>query len=189
MSRVAARHHRADPYEEESAMVILGLVLLIGAGVFAAAVVTSNTGTVGADLWGWQISNVSLREVFVAGAVAGAVALLGLVMLFAGTRRARRLRRERRELTRENARLAQHVDSGEPRVEPGAWPAGQVPESAAVPVERTEAPGYNARPGHEGPPPPSYDRATIERDGPAGDGYEPATAGQPAADEAARRQR
>jgi uncharacterized integral membrane protein len=200
MSLIAARHRRADPFEEESAMVILGLVLLIGAGVFAAAVVTSNTGTVGADLWGWHVSNVSMSEVFVAGAVAGAAVLLGLVMMVAGSRRAQRLRRERKTLARENARLVQHLDSGEQRVEPASWPAGQqaVQDPAAVPVQRTEAPAYNEapaayaeRPGHGSPPPPSYDRARIEseRDRPAEDGYEPAAAGQPTADEASRRQR
>jgi hypothetical protein len=180
--------------------VIFGLVLLIGVGAFATAVVTSNTGTVGADLWGWHASNVSLSEVFVAGAAAGAAVLLGLVMVFAGSRRAQRLRRERKELTRENARLVQHVDSAEQRVEPAAWPAGQqaVQDPAAVPVQRSEAPVHdeapaalNAGPGHGSPPPPSYDRARIEseRDRPAEDGYEPAAAGQPAAEEVSRRQR
>src|SRR5205814_1790966 len=87
-SRVCTRKRRVitapTPYEEESAMVVLGLVLLVGAGVFAASVISSNTGAVGGDLWGLHISNVTVGEVFVAGLAAGAVALLGLVMMLAG---------------------------------------------------------------------------------------------------------
>src|SRR5947209_3087138 len=98
-------------------MVVFGLVLLVGAGVFAASVISSNTGAVGGDLWGLHISNVSMAGAFLAGVAAGAVALLGLVMLFAGSRRSQRLRRERRELARENARLAQHVESTEARAD------------------------------------------------------------------------
>ena len=173
-------------------MVVLGLVLLIGAGVFAAAVVASNTGAVGADLWGLHVSNLSLGEAFVAGLATGVIALLALVMLFAGTRRARRLRRERRELTRENARLVRHAGSTEPP--PDAWPARQdaVAEPAVVPAERTEQPVYNSGPGYQSPPPPSYDRPTIEseHERAAADGYEhePVPAG-PNADEASRRRR
>ena len=171
-------------------MVVLGLVLLIGAGVFAVAVVASNTGAVGADLWGLHISNLSLGEAFVAGVATGVVALLAVVMLFAGTRRAQRLRRERRELARENARLVQHAGS-EPPAEPQAWqgqPGATAP--AAVPAERAEQPVYPMGPAHQGPPPPSYDRATIEseRGRADADGYQPVTAGQPPADEASRRQ-
>ena len=93
-SRVCTRKRRVitapTPYEEESAMVVLGLVLLVGAGVFAASVISSNTGAVGGDLWGLHISNVTVGEVFVAGLAAGAVALLGLVMMLAGSRRSQR---------------------------------------------------------------------------------------------------
>jgi hypothetical protein len=160
--------------------------------VFAAAVVTSNTGAVGVDLWGAHISNLSLGGVFVAGLATGVLALLGLVMLFAGMRRAQRLRRERRALAKENARLVQHAGSTEPVAEP-VWPAQQRTEGepTAAPVHRSEAPAHDAAPGYGTPPPPSYDRATIEseRDRAAEDGYEPATAGQSAPDEVSRRQR
>ena len=130
-------------------MVVLGLLLLVGAGVFAAAVITSNTGAVGADLWGLHISNLSLGAFYIAGLVTGFAALLGLVVLFAGMRRTRRLRHERKALTRENARLTQHVGAM-PQPEPGpqpeaaGWPAGPVAPAS--------------------PPPPSYDRSAIEAD-------------------------
>src|SRR5262249_31824766 len=114
MSPVAAHRHRAysaevDPAEEEPPMVVLGLLLLIGAGVFAAAVITSNSGTVGGDLWGLHVSNLSLGVVYIAGLVTALVVLLALVMLSAGMRRGRRLRQERRALAQENARLSRHV--------------------------------------------------------------------------------
>src|SRR5690349_7800367 len=109
MSPGAARHDCPDPVEEESTMVVLGLLLLIGAGVFAAAVITSNTGAVGGDLWGLHISNVSLGTVYVAGMLTSLVALVALVVLLAGMRRGRRLRQERRTLAKENARLSQSL--------------------------------------------------------------------------------
>jgi hypothetical protein len=128
-------------------MVVLGLLLLVGAGVFAAAVITSNTGAVGADLWGLHISNLSLGSVYVAGLVTGFAALLGLVVLFAGMRRTRRLRHERKALARENARLSQHVSTG-PQPEPAPQP---------------EVGGHPVGQGAVGtPPPPSYDRSAIE---------------------------
>jgi FtsZ-interacting cell division protein ZipA len=125
-------------------MVFLGLVLLVGAGVFTAAVITSNTTAVGADLWGWHIDNLSLGGVFVAGMVAGVAALLGLVMLFGGMRRSARLSRERRQLAKENARLAHRqaeVDRNESdRVsDQEVLPVNRktVVEPAPVPTERT----------------------------------------------------
>ncbi len=129
-------------------MVVLGLLLLVGAGVFAAAVITSNTGAVGADLWGLHISNLSLGAFYVAGLVTGFAALLGLVVLFAGMRRTRRLRHERKTLARENARLSQHVGTG-----PQDVGTGPQPEAAGWP-------GGPAAPAS--PPAPSYDRSAIE---------------------------
>src|SRR5215212_10307152 len=122
-------------------MVVLGLVFLVGAGVFAAAVISSNTGAVGGDLWGLHISNVSLGGAFVAGLVAGAVALLGLVMLFGGMRRGQRLRRERRELAKENARLTQHADGTVTRNDTDDWSGrhGATSEPTDLPVQRAEA--------------------------------------------------
>jgi hypothetical protein len=180
-------------------MVVLGLVLLLGAGVFAASAISSNTGAVGGDLWGLHISNVTVGEVFVAGLATGAVALLGLVMMFAGSRRSQRLRRERRELARENARLVQHVDSGEQRV---AEAPGVPVDRNAVPVDRNGVPvDRNGAPvtdrterlnpareeRYASPPPPSYDRASIAPDGSTADNYETTPSGEPVPGEAPRR--
>jgi type II secretory pathway pseudopilin PulG len=116
-------------------MVVLGLVLLVAAGVFTAAVITSNTSTTAADLWGAHVSNISLGGVFVAGMVAGVVALLGLVMLFGGMRRSARRNRERRQLARENARLNRRQEAVTDEEVPDNHRT--VVEPAPVPTERT----------------------------------------------------
>lgn len=92
-------------------MAVLGLILLAAAGVFTAAVVTSNTDTLAVDLWNISVSNVTLGVVFVAGMITTVVAVVGLGLLMGGLRRNRRLRKERRTLRRENEQLAQRVDT------------------------------------------------------------------------------
>jgi hypothetical protein len=88
-------------------VAVLGLILLVAAGVLTAAVVTSNTGAIETDLWGATISNISAGAVFVSGMLTTIVAVAGLLLLLAGARRGRRLQQERRVLRRENRRLAQ----------------------------------------------------------------------------------
>jgi hypothetical protein len=90
-------------------VAVLGLILLIGAGLLTAAVVTSNTGAIDTDLWGLTISNLSLGAVFVAGLLTTLVGVAGLLLLTAALRRGRRLRQERKVLRRENERLAHQV--------------------------------------------------------------------------------
>ena len=95
-------------------MAVLGLILLAAAGVLTAAVVTSNTDTLAVDLWGVTVSNVTLGVVFVAGMITTVLAGVGLGLLMGGVRRARRLRKERRSLRRENEQLSQRVESTPP---------------------------------------------------------------------------
>jgi hypothetical protein len=90
-------------------VAVLGLILLIVAGLLTTAVVTSNTGAIDTDLWGTTISNLSLGAVFVAGMLTTLVGVAGLLLLAAALRRGRRLRQERKVLRRENERLAQQV--------------------------------------------------------------------------------
>lgn len=91
-------------------MAVLGLILLAGAAVLTAAVVTSNTGAVETDLWGVTVSDLTLGVVFVAGMITTVVAVAGLALFMGALRRGRRLRHERLELRRENERLAQRVE-------------------------------------------------------------------------------
>lgn len=182
-------------------MVVLGFVLLVGAGVFTAAVITSNTTTVGADLWGMHIDNLSLGGVFVAGMVAGVAALLGLAMLFGGMRRSARLNRERRQLARENARLAKRqveIDrtATSPVVDQEALPVNRktVVEPTPVPTARTSerTVEHTDRTNRDGDAvrehevvrervvdDPAADRAADDRDGTADEEYVPSGAGHP----------
>jgi hypothetical protein len=100
--------------EELMAVAILGLILLAGAGVLTAAVVTSNTTALEMELWGVTISDLSLGAVFIGGMLTTLVAVAGIVLLTGGIRRGRRLATERRTLREENDRLAQQVESTGP---------------------------------------------------------------------------
>jgi type II secretory pathway pseudopilin PulG len=118
---------------------------------------------VGADLWGLHISNLSLGAIYVAGLATGFAALLGLVVLFGGIRRTRRLRQERKALARENARLSQHAGAG-PQPEAAGRPGGPAadgPDRRPDNPDRREAPSDNQT-RYDSPPPPSYDRSAIE---------------------------
>jgi hypothetical protein len=112
-------------------VAVLGLILLAGAGVLTAAVVTSNTDSLAVSLWGVSVSNVTLGVVFVAGMITTVLAVVGLGLLMGGMRRNRRLRKERRTLRRENEELAQRVDS--------------TPETTTVPPTRYEEPRLSDR--------------------------------------------
>jgi membrane protein implicated in regulation of membrane protease activity len=97
-------------------MVVLGLLLLLGAGALTAAVVMANTDTVAVIAFGESASGLTIGGLFLAGVITGAIAILGLTMMLAGLsrRRARRVglkremrdvRDERETLAEENARL------------------------------------------------------------------------------------
>ena len=97
-------------------MVVLGLLLLLGAGALTAAVVMANTDTVAVSAFGESATGLTVGGLFLAGVIAGAIAILGLTMMLAGLsrRRARRVglkremrdvRDERETLAEENARL------------------------------------------------------------------------------------
>ena len=73
-------------------MFALGLVLLVVSGVFTLGVVLSNTDPVSASAFGVSLTNVSLGGLFLAGAVAGLVIMLGLAMMVAGAARKRHRR-------------------------------------------------------------------------------------------------
>ncbi|MDT7538314.1 MAG: hypothetical protein QOI82_1899 [Actinomycetota bacterium] len=97
-------------------MVVLGLLLLLGAGALTAAVVLANTDAVAIVAFGHSATGLTIGGLFLAGAITGAIAILGVTMMLAGLsrRRARRVglkremrdaRDERETLAEENARL------------------------------------------------------------------------------------
>ena len=106
-------------------MVALGLILLVLSGALTLGVVLSNTDTTSASAFGVSLSNVSVGGLFLAGAVAGAVLMLGLALMVAGAarKRARRVqtkrvvrdvRTEKEQLEEENAELRSRLAGSEP---------------------------------------------------------------------------
>ena len=98
-------------------IVILGLVILLAAGIGGAAGVLANSGHVHAvthfAVFGYHVTG-STGTLFLYGIVIGALAMLGLSLLLAGARRtSRRGREARRGLTqsrRETADVSQDRD-------------------------------------------------------------------------------
>src|SRR5690242_5230658 len=97
-------------------MVVLGLLLLLASGALTVGVVLDNTDAVSVAAYGQTASDLTLGGLFLAGAVTGAIAILGITMILAGLSRgrARRVVRkremrdavdERETLAEENARL------------------------------------------------------------------------------------
>jgi hypothetical protein len=94
-------------------MIILGILFLAAAAVAAIELIVANDGaTISLHMWRWTW-HVEAFWLAVVGAAVLVVALLGLGMLKAGSGRARRLRRERRDLAKENSRLAERADVAE----------------------------------------------------------------------------
>jgi hypothetical protein len=127
-------------------MVVLGLFLLVVAGVVTGAMILQNTDASSASIFGQSVSG-TVGQLFLAGVIAGAVAILGVMMIVAGLarRRARRvgLKRQVRDahteketLAEENARLQRELEESRTTaaVYPteGAYtPDGTYPEESA----------------------------------------------------------
>ncbi len=97
-------------------MVVLGLILLVLAAALTLGIVFSNTDPAMASAFGVSLDGVSIGGLFLAGVITGAVALLGLSLMFGGAARKRRkkvaakreashVRTEAETLAEENARL------------------------------------------------------------------------------------
>jgi hypothetical protein len=69
-------------------MIIIGLVLLIGSAVFGLDLIWKNHYTIRSPaLFGQTLGIHHAAELFIIGAIAGAVLLLGIAMMLAGLRR------------------------------------------------------------------------------------------------------
>jgi hypothetical protein len=90
-------------------MVIVGVVLVAVAAVLTAAAITSNGQHVKFDLWGVLHSSVSVGTVFIAGMITTVVAVVGVLVLVNGVRRNRRLRKERKQVAKEET---PQIDTG-----------------------------------------------------------------------------
>ena len=112
-------------------MVVLGLLLVLASGALTLGIVLSNTDTVSASAFGVALDNVSVGGLFLAGAVAGAVLMLGLAMLLLGgarkrshrvatKRTMRATRTEKEQLAQENASLRAQLTEPYPADDPRA---------------------------------------------------------------------
>jgi hypothetical protein len=73
----------------EVAVIVLGLLLLLGSGAVAVSVFMSNTDALSADVFGTTVTSLTTGGLFLAGALTGVLFLLGLTLLLGGTSRSR----------------------------------------------------------------------------------------------------
>ena len=118
-------------------MIVVGFILIAAAVAAAVILIVQNRGAIEVHALGgsWHVDAYLL---LVAGLVILAAALLGLAIAQTATAHVWRLRRERRELARENRRLSAQVDTS----------AGSV--SPPVAAGTTAAVGAEARPARRG---------------------------------------
>jgi hypothetical protein len=139
-------------------VAVLGLILLVAAGVLTAAVVASNTSMLSVDLWSVSVSNVTLGVVFVAGMITTVLAVVGLGLLMGGLRRGRRIRQERRALRRENEQLARRTEPTGPADD---YAGRSAPLPPGPPVQpRLDLDGTRGAPASPRVPPASASPAT-----------------------------
>ncbi|MDQ1633689.1 MAG: hypothetical protein QOJ32_498 [Frankiaceae bacterium] len=92
-------------------MTAIGLAIMIVAGIVTVDVVLENTRNTDASVVGQTVANVDLGGFFTAGVLVGVALMLGLMLLLAGLRRARRQRLERKELARSYEGTAAQAES------------------------------------------------------------------------------
>jgi uncharacterized membrane protein len=120
-------------------VIIIGLVLLIVAVVFGLDLIWKNQYTIRSPaLFGQTLGIGNAAELFIIGAIAGAILLLGIAMMLAGLRRkgtkARQHRAERKEARNagrdsdqaqeENDKLRRRLDHDDGAHSSGATAAG-----------------------------------------------------------------
>jgi hypothetical protein len=120
-------------------MIIVGLLLLAAAAVAAVELIVANDQaqiTVHMWRWSWTVDAFWLA---VAGAAIVVAALLGLYMLKAGGKRERRMRRERRQLAKENRQLAERAEVAEATVPEPVPDTDTAAQGYVAPAETTTA--------------------------------------------------
>jgi uncharacterized integral membrane protein len=121
-------------------MILIGFVLVAAAVAAAIILLVQNSGniTVHALGWHWHVPAFWLA---IAGLAIMAVFVIGASAWRTAAARSRRIRRERRELARENQRLSKQVESTAqpapyppPASTPPSWPAE--PTTGAPPTSQ-----------------------------------------------------
>ena len=120
-------------------MIITGLVLLVVAAVFGLDLIWKNQYTLRSPaLFGQTLGIGNAAELFIIGAIAGAILLLGIAMMLAGLRRkgtkakqhradrkeARNAGRDRDKAQEENDKLRRRLDHDADAHSSGATAAG-----------------------------------------------------------------
>ena len=123
-------------------MVIVGLLLLVVGAVFGIDIAMKNRFSVGdVEAFGSTLGLHHADEIFVLGAVTGAVVLLGLALVIAGAGRSRAKsaarRRQRRAVAETNQRAAD-LEAENQRLRSSAEPAPTPTEGRAESVVRTD---------------------------------------------------
>lgn len=119
-------------------MAVLGLLLLLLTGALTAVVVLNNTGLTAPHAFGQTVNNISLGQLFLAGAVTGLLFALGLYLLFRGLGRARRRRVERRRVVRDSEQQQASLAAEKARLERElAQERGRHTDTAPAITERT----------------------------------------------------
>ncbi len=90
-------------------MAVLGILLIAAAAVVGVETIISNTEEQELEIFGERFSNLTQGEVFLYGAAAATVALLGLWLFFAALARSRRRRVGRRRMERRRQAQVQSV--------------------------------------------------------------------------------
>jgi hypothetical protein len=129
-----------------SIMLILGLLILIGAGVVGTAGVLSNRGgghalPGGFDVLGHTVHG-STGQLFLWGIALGAAAVVGLMLVLVGLRhevKRRGAARRDARWRRKGEQAARPAPAAEPEPEPAAKPAAAVPVAPEAPAEPSES--------------------------------------------------
>ncbi|MCW2603249.1 MAG: hypothetical protein JWN61_1384 [Pseudonocardiales bacterium] len=138
-------------------MVVLGFIVLALAVAAVCVLIGANTGDVDVSALGGTWT-VQMYWLVIAGVVLTAAAMLGILLIVLGGARARRQRTRRRELERENRRLASQVgepteasSSGSKRPVEGETRHVQPAPEAFPPAPQPATPNYTA-PTYSNPP-------------------------------------
>jgi uncharacterized integral membrane protein len=130
-------------------MIVIGFLLLAAAVAAGVILIVQNRGAIDVHALGgsWHLDAYWLM---VAGVVILAVAILGMAIAKTATARVWRLRRERRELARENRRLSAQVDARTRSTDP-TMSASTTSEAASPPAADASAEvGPGPRPSRRG---------------------------------------
>jgi uncharacterized integral membrane protein len=132
-------------------MVVLGFIVLALAVAAVCVLIGANTGDVDVSALG-STWTVQMYWLLIAGVVLTAAAILGILLIVLGGARARRQRTHRRELERENRRLASQV--GEPAAASSSGTARAVDGDTRHVHPAPDA--VDAFPPPQQPAPPNY---------------------------------